>query len=90
MASVYLSKKIVQSTLNLIPNGQLFTVVFKKINGTERTLTCKMLRAVKRTGDKKYHPDLQVVETVDGRKSFYISRVFELRALGAVIKTRVS
>jgi len=85
---MFLRKKIVQSTLNLVPNGQLFTVVFQKQDGTMRTMTCKMLRDVKRTGDKKLHPDLQVVLTDDGKRSFYISNVVEIRALGAVIKTR--
>lgn len=85
-----LQKKVVRSILNLIPNGQLFVVRFQKRDGEERTMTCQkgVRKHVKGTGANRAKPeDLQTVHTPDGYRSFNVNRVYEIRALGCVIKS---
>lgn len=85
-----LQEKIVRSIVNLVPNGQLFTVVFIKGDGSERTMACQkgVKKHVKGTGKAKAkNSDIQTVYTPDGYRSFNVKRVKEIRALGATIRS---
>ena len=85
-----LQEKIVRSIINLIPNGQLFVVHIQKKDGTERTLTCqkgvkKHVKNLDAPSESKKPKHLVTVWTPDGYRSFDVSRVYEIRALGAVV-----
>lgn len=84
---MFLQEKIVRSVLNLVPNGQLFTVRFQKRDGKERTMVCQkgVSKHVTGTGTAERPDHIQCVYTPEGYRSFNVSRVFEIRALGAKV-----
>lgn len=85
-------KDIVKAVMATIPNGQFFTVVFEKANGSIRRMVCQ--RGVKKhvlgTGTQtKRNPDLQGVYEQDKEayRCFDTGRVFYIKASGMEMHT---
>jgi len=90
LTASFVSEKIVRSVLNLIPNGQLFTVHFQKKDGSLRKMLCQkgVKKHVKGTGKRPASSgNIQGVfdNQLEQYRCFDVRCVYYMKALGTPI-----
>ena len=88
----FMAQDVVKGVLAPIPNGQFFTVIFEKKDGTLRKMVCQKGVRKHTNGGKNVHKDNDNIQGVyekdkQGYRCFYTDKVLYIKAQGSIHST---